>query len=370
MFKAFHAPAHKGARPRVATYVHQDLLQSASVLPCLFDRLDQMAIDIHSQQGLFGSKHKIFRLYNSYSVNGTSCSSRTLPPQDLFPAHSFPTVTMGDFNLHLPLPDPLRELSSQDISVSAPYFERAADLEYSLLNVPGIFTRFPFDSSSRPGVLDISFANPEAFPLFQNWEATLPSTGSDHVPITILLSLPLLRPPAPTPNWEKADWNTIKESLASTQVPPPPIMPTNHSLSSWFDRHLSIVSTLLLNNTPKKRSSFQSKPGWTDQLSSLRRAFHSASHRSMKLPTPSHLNDTKTLKNKYFHAIKQAKAAHWKQFLATVDSQSIWTAKKLAIGKPPDRFPSIPNATTPLEINESLLPHFFPPKDSPASPSI
>ena len=48
MFKAFHLPAHKGARPRVATYVHQDLLQSASVLPCLFDRLDKMAIDIHS----------------------------------------------------------------------------------------------------------------------------------------------------------------------------------------------------------------------------------------------------------------------------------------------------------------------------------
>ena len=62
MFKAFHPPAHKGARPRVATYVHQDLLQSASVLPCLFDRLDQMAIDIHSQQGLFGSEQKIFQL--------------------------------------------------------------------------------------------------------------------------------------------------------------------------------------------------------------------------------------------------------------------------------------------------------------------
>src|SRR5437899_5312432 len=224
MFKAFHPPAHKGARPRVATYVHQDLLQSASVLPCLFDRLDQMAIDIHSQQGLFGSKHKIFRLYNSYSVNGTSCSSRTLPPQDIFPAHSFPTVTMGDFNLHHPLPDPLRELSSQDISVSAPDFERAADLGYSLLNVPGIFTRFPFDSSSRPGVLDISFANPSAAPFFHSWETSLPSTGSDHVPITILLSAPLLRPPPPTPNWDKTDWNALKPKLARINIPSPPII--------------------------------------------------------------------------------------------------------------------------------------------------
>ena len=205
MFKAFHPPATKRNRPRVATYIHQDLLQSAPVLPCLFDRLDIMAIDIHSQQGLFGSKHKIFRLYNSYSVNGTSCSSRTLSPKDLFPSHPFPTITMGDFNLHHPLPDPLRELSSQDISVSAPYFDRAADLGFSLLNIPGIFTQFPFDSSTRPHVLDISFANPAAAPFFQSWETSLPSTGSDHVPITILLSVPLLRPPPPTPNWDKTD---------------------------------------------------------------------------------------------------------------------------------------------------------------------
>ena len=183
MFKAFHPPATMRNRPRVATYIHQDLLQSASVLPCLLDRLDTMAIDIHSQQGLFGSKYKIFRLYNSYSVNGTSCSSRTLSPQDLFPSHPFPTITMGDFNLHHPLPDPLRKLSSQDISVSAPYFDRAADLGFSLLNVPGTFTRFPFDSSTRPGVLDISFANPAAAPFFQSWEPPSRPPGQTMFPL-------------------------------------------------------------------------------------------------------------------------------------------------------------------------------------------
>ena len=100
-------PPPRGTAPLVATYIHQDLLQSSSVLPCLLGRLDTMAIDIHSQQGLFGSNHKIFRLYNSYSVNGTSCSSRTLSPKDLLPPHSFPTITLGDFNLYHPLPDPL-----------------------------------------------------------------------------------------------------------------------------------------------------------------------------------------------------------------------------------------------------------------------
>src|SRR5437879_1251608 len=75
LFKVFYPPTTKRNRPWVATYIHLDLLQSASVLPCLLDRLDTMAINIHSQLDLFGSKYKIFQLYNSYSINGTSCSS-------------------------------------------------------------------------------------------------------------------------------------------------------------------------------------------------------------------------------------------------------------------------------------------------------
>src|SRR5205807_9450032 len=126
---------------------------------------------------------------------------------------------IGDFNLHHPLPDPLRELSSQDISVSASYFDRAVDLRFSLLNVPGIFTRFPFDPSSRPGILDISFANPAAAPFFQSWETSLLSTGSDHVPITILLSAPLLRPPPPTPTWHKTDCHALKSQVTSFRIP-------------------------------------------------------------------------------------------------------------------------------------------------------
>src|SRR5437588_3890044 len=53
MFKAFHPPAHKEARPRVPPDVHPDLLQPASVLPCLFHPPHNMAIHLHSQQGPF-----------------------------------------------------------------------------------------------------------------------------------------------------------------------------------------------------------------------------------------------------------------------------------------------------------------------------
>src|SRR5437868_8354985 len=50
MFKAFHPPAHKGARPRVATYVHLDLLQPSPILPCLFAQLHMIASHLNSHQ--------------------------------------------------------------------------------------------------------------------------------------------------------------------------------------------------------------------------------------------------------------------------------------------------------------------------------
>jgi len=38
----------------------------------------------------------------------------------------------------------------------------------------------------------------------------------------------------------------------------------------------------------------------------------------------------------------------------------VWTAKKLAVGRPPPHFPELPGASTPPELNQALLDHFFP----------
>jgi len=38
----------------------------------------------------------------------------------------------------------------------------------------------------------------------------------------------------------------------------------------------------------------------------------------------------------------------------------VWTAKKVAVGRPPPRFPELPGASTPPELNRALLDHFFP----------
>ena len=64
----------------------------------------------------------------------------------------------------------------------------------------------------------------------------------------------------------------------------------------------------------------------------------------------------------YFRAIKQAKNSHWTDFLARTTPNNIWTAKKFVTPRKSPRFPNLPEANSPVEINKALLDHFFPPK--------
>jgi len=58
--------------------------------------------------------------------------------------------------------------------------------------------------------------------------------------------------------------------------------------------------------------------------------------------------------------LRKPKRDHWAAFLATATPHTIWTAKKFAVGRPPPRFPELPGAVTPVELNKALLNHFFP----------
>jgi len=67
-------------------------------------------------------------------------------------------------------------------------------------------------------------------------------------------------------------------------------------------------------------------------------------------------------------AIKAAKNKHWSSFLLAATPQSLWTAKRFAYGRAQPRFPSLPGAETPLQMNNVLLEHFFPPQESFSPP--
>jgi len=82
---------------------------------------------------------------------------------------------------------------------------------------------------------------------------------------------------------------------------------------------------------------------------------------------PTHRASANLSKKGYFKAFK---AAHYRSLLASATPLSIWTVKKLSMGKPAPRFPSLPDASTPTQINDSLLTHFFPPEPPRPLPVI
>ena len=193
----------------------------------------------------------------------------TVSPLVAFPEPSYPTLVVGDFHIHHPLPDPLRSHSREELATSFPYFSLSSELGFGFFNQPGVYTRFPLGSSGRPSVLDLSFAFHSLLSFCQAWATPLPSTGSDHVPVQIIRSHRFSSPPLPSPNWSLTDWPTLIPLLQDFAVPHPPSVPTRLSLEAWFDRHLTRLTALLTSHTPTMRPSYRSKPWWSPLLSLL-----------------------------------------------------------------------------------------------------
>jgi len=363
-YKSFFTPATDSYKPRVATYVHKRLFSVISILPLFFERGDLMGVNFHSPEGLFDTSHNLFRLYNAYSIpNG---HTRSVSPVDLFPQHDFPTLVLGDHNIYHSASDPTRLLSGYDQFISSPYFDRASAQLFSLLNTPGVYTRFPFTCNHRPVVLDLSFANTALLLFFSSWKNSLPPTGSDPTALSIILSTPLVKPPPKGLNWKYTDWDHISLLLADLTLATPPALSTPHSLDLWFNDCLAKITHLITSNIPTKRPSSYSKPWWTPELTQQRRIHHHTSRLMRMNQTSPAL--ARLARNTAFKAIQSAKRGHWSQCLVNVDSRIVWDARKIAAGRAPDLFPTLENASSPTEINNTLLQDFFPPAPSPSPP--
>src|SRR5437868_867935 len=202
---------------------------------------------------LFGSGLPEFRIINLYSRVGSSPSARTISPEVAFPPSPLPTLVVGDFNIHNLMADPVRDYSPTEMSISFPYFSRATDLGFLLLNTPGIYTRFPLGGEARPSVIDLTFASPTLVPFFISWDTSLPSTGSDHIPISLTFAHPVQAPPALELDWRRSDWATISPLLKALTLPQPPTLPTRSSFEAWFDKGLDSLTSILRVNTTYKR---------------------------------------------------------------------------------------------------------------------
>jgi len=72
------------------------------------------------------------------------------------------------------------------------------------------------------------------------------------------------------------------------------------------------------------------------------------------------LASARAARSAYFKAIKKAMRDHCSSFVASVTPQTVWTAKRLAVGRPPPHFRQLLQASTLPERNRALLDHLFP----------
>jgi len=369
LFTSFAPPVTGNKKPRVAFYVFSSFLDSIVLLPRFFDRGDIMALDLFTPDGFFDRSLTSFTFINSYSTKGRSNNTRSVPPDLIFPSSPSPTLTLGDLNIDHPTADPNRSFKEDEIATSASDFNRATQRGFSLLNSPRVYIRFSMSLIGRPGVLDLAFAGPLLMPYFSEWSDPLPSTGSYHIPILLCFNVPFLRAPPLRPNWTITDWPRVSHDLKTFTIPTPPALPISHSMGVWFDPNITKISATLALHTPLTRVTHRSKPWWLVTLLELRRAYNSTLRASKKDRQDSfRLLSAWAACSSYFKAIKKAKRDHWCEFLATA-TQAVWTAKKFAIGRPPLRFPELPGASTPHELNAALLEYIFPgkPADDPCT---
>ena len=352
-FKSFAPPV---VRPKVAIYVSLRFCFNYTILPGFHDdTTDAMYLDIYTPDGCFGTAAPKFRL-NNICARETGGHSLSVPPEAAFQQFDFPYLVAGDFNIHNPASDPLRVFSYSEELESAPFYNLASDRGFRLLNTPGIYTRFPLSGSHRPSAIDLAFANPLMSPAFVAWDTTsLPSTGSDHVPILITLAPRTSKPVPRVPCWDMTDWEKLRPRLQTFCTPPAPAHPSPAQLDKWCSSSLNSLTALLMEETPLSRPSLRSKPWWTPLLTALRKEYHKATRTMKKHPSDDTVHLARLSRLGYFKAIKRAKGSYWSNFLARTTPQNIWTAKQYVAPRKTPRFPTLPGADTPTPINDALL---------------
>ena len=166
LYTYFSPPSENSAKPRVAFYVFSSFLSSITLLPKFFRRKDIMALELFTPNGFFDPSLVGFTIVNSYSIKGRSNNTSSVPPDLIFPVLSGPVFTLGDLNIHHRTADPLRAFEEEELAISIPYFDRATDLSFSLLNSAGVYTRFSMSLVGTLGVIDLPFACPLLAPYF------------------------------------------------------------------------------------------------------------------------------------------------------------------------------------------------------------
>jgi len=259
------------SRPLVAIYISHAQNTHLSCTTVFHDSLEMLSVDIFSLESLFGFCHRCLRITSVYLLHTHHPLYPSLPHYPVFSPPLLPHLVLQDFNHQYPLADPFCSLRDKEYKLSTVYFDVTFAASYNLLNTPGVYTLFAFDTISRQSVPDLIFAN---FPLchfVSSGDTPLPSKGSDQVSMVVILQLPEIMLPPPTPCCVLLAWPSIREAIVDFSFESFPGWVTTKALGRWFNIFSTRWTILLTSHTLGKRLCPWSKLWRSQCLSTLRR---------------------------------------------------------------------------------------------------
>ena len=148
-------------------------------------------------------------------------------------------------------------------------------------------------------------------------------------------------------NYKKADWKRFESNFKRNTG----ILYRNPTSIGEIDQLVGQVEEAIYKSAedsiPRLQVVKRSKPWWSLELTSLRKALNTAFRRFKKNPTPISTPipaleaKWKAARNTYFHAIRKAKEDHWQEFLANAEGNDIYTALKFTKGFIMSKIPEI-----------------------------
>jgi len=225
-------------KPGMAIYIAHSLNLHLSCTTVFHNTLEMISVEAFSPEGQLRCPHRSLSITSVYLLTTNSPPYRSISTNNVFSYLPYPHLIIGDFNLLHPMADPLRTLSDREYTLSARYLDAAFNTLYHLLNTPGVYTCFPFDTISRPLVLGLAFANSSLSPFVSSWDTPFPTTGWDHVLVIIILQLLAIMLPPPTPHWTLLDWSEVRQAMIDFSCLPCPTRVTANECPCEMVRHL------------------------------------------------------------------------------------------------------------------------------------
>ena len=334
------APSSIPIRPRVLAYVRKASNLTFTPRYDLFNDPDIQAIEIIGLETFL-----IFNIYNErerdYGEDMSQCPSRqgqyTVDRLLLHTQLQEPTLLTGDFNLHH---------DRWNSAASAANIEKASNLVSWLDSQQATLAIDPEITNEKGGtfhrsnlrnisIIDLTFYTPFSKLAWSGWRF-VEGSGSDHEviafearPIQPLANSSLFNSRPPLFNYKLADWDRYstllrqKETALTRQI-------HNLIVLKDYDSIATTVTNAILESAeasiPRLRPCERSKPWWNSELTSLRKTLNKALRQYKKYKTGQLEEEYKAAKNTYFQSVRQAKRAHWDNFLQNAMKDDIFKA--------------------------------------------